>query len=60
MTLQSSTKMALGLAAAGAVAKVYSQKSTTITADHKAQLDNIGNFALYSGLALALLFHFTD
>ena len=59
MTLESSTKMALGLAAAGAAAKVYSQKSTKISADQKAQLENIGNFALYSGLVLAVLFHFT-
>ena len=60
MALDNSTKMALGLAAIGGVVKMYGQHSTTLTADKKAQYDTLGNYTLYSGLGLVVLFYLSN
>ena len=59
MALDKIVGMALGLAAVGGAMKLYSSKSTTLSADKKAQYDNLGNYTLYAGLGLALLFMVT-
>lgn len=60
MALDNTTKMALGLAAVGGVIKLYGQHSTTLTADKKTQYDTIGNYTLYSGIGLVVLFYLAD
>jgi hypothetical protein len=59
MTLDNSTKMALGLAAAGLAFKIYAKNSVSVSSDKKPQYDSLSNFALYSGLGLAVLFYYT-
>jgi hypothetical protein len=56
--IDNSTKMALSLALVGAGLKYYAAHSTTLAADKKPQTNTIGDYALYSGLGLAVLFHF--
>ena len=46
------------LALVGAGLKYYAAHSTTLAADKKPQTNTIGDYALYSGLGLAVLFHF--
>jgi hypothetical protein len=51
--------MALGLAAVGEAVKLYSANSKTLTADKKTQYTNVGNYTLYAGLGLAVIFMLT-
>jgi hypothetical protein len=60
MTIDNSTKMALGLAAVGGAIKLYGQHSTTLSADKKTQYNTIGDYTLYSGLALVVLFYLSE
>ena len=57
--IQSSVKYALGLAAVGAVLKYYASSSSSLSSDKKAATQNIGDYALYTGLVFAALFQLT-
>jgi hypothetical protein len=56
--IETPVKMALGLALVGAAIKYYASSSTTLTADKKVSTNTLGDYTLYSGLALAALFQF--
>ena len=60
MTIDNTTKMALGLAAIGGAVKLYGKNSTTLSADKKAQYETLGNYTLYSGLGLVVLFYLSN
>lgn len=59
MGLDKNVGMALGLAAVGGAVKLYAANSKTLAVDKKAQYTNVGNYAMYAGLGLAVIFMLT-